>query len=61
MVMAIAMGLVFVLLLGEIDLAAGYAAGTSGAIMGVTLTEKGWALAARGRWPASSPACSSAS
>jgi D-xylose transport system permease protein len=44
MVMAIAMGLVFVLLLGEIDLAAGYTAGTSAAILGVTLTQKGWPL-----------------
>lgn len=51
MVMAIAMGLVFVLLLGEIDLAAGYTAGTSGAIMGVTLTQKGWA------WPLAVLAC----
>src|SRR3712207_4388616 len=43
----LAMGLVFVLLLGEIDLSAGFAAGTGAAIMGVTLTEHGWA------WPLS--------
>src|SRR3954451_2084019 len=41
------MGLVFVLLLGEIDLSAGFTAGTGAAILGVTLTEHGWA------WPAS--------
>jgi D-xylose transport system permease protein len=43
----LAMGLVFVLLLGEIDLSAGFAAGMGAAIMGTTLTEKGWA------WPLS--------
>jgi D-xylose transport system permease protein len=32
-------------LLGEIDLSAGFTAGTGAAILGVTLTEKGWA------WP----------
>lgn len=36
----VAMGLVFVLLLGEIDLSAGFAAGTSAAAMGVLLTQK---------------------
>ncbi len=41
-VIVIAMGLVFVLLLGEIDLSAGFAAGTSAAIMGITLTRHGW-------------------
>lgn len=51
MVIVIAMGLVFVLLLGEIDLAAGFTAGTSAAIMGVTLTQKGWA------WPLAAVAC----
>jgi D-xylose transport system permease protein len=40
----LAMGLVFVLLLGEIDLSAGFAAGTSGAILAVTLTTKQWPL-----------------
>jgi D-xylose transport system permease protein len=40
----LAMGLVFVLLLGEIDLSAGFAAGTSGAILAVTLTQKHWPL-----------------
>jgi D-xylose transport system permease protein len=46
-VMFIAMGLVFVLLLGEIDLGAGYTAGTSAAVMGVLLTNHGvsWPLA----------------
>ena len=42
MVMVLAMGLVFVLLLGEIDLSAGFAAGTCAAVLGVTLTMKGW-------------------
>ena len=35
------MGLVFVLLLGEIDLSAGFTAGTAGAVMGVVLTRQG--------------------
>jgi D-xylose transport system permease protein len=43
----LAMGLVFVLLLGEIDLSAGFAAGMGAAILAVTLTNKGWA------WPLS--------
>ena len=46
-IMVLAMGLVFVLLLGEIDLSAGFTAGTGAAILGVTLTEHGWA------WPLS--------
>jgi D-xylose transport system permease protein len=37
-VVFIAMGLVFVLLLGEIDLSAGYASGVCGAIMAILLT-----------------------
>jgi D-xylose transport system permease protein len=41
-VIVIAMGLVFVLLLGEIDLSAGYAAGTCGAVTGIVLTNHGW-------------------
>src|SRR5687768_3920946 len=41
------MGLVFVLLLGEIDLSAGFAAGMGAAILATTLTERGWA------WPLS--------
>jgi D-xylose transport system permease protein len=41
-VIVIAMGLVFVLLLGEIDLSAGFAAGTAAAILGVTLTQRNW-------------------
>ena len=36
------MGLVFVLLLGEIDLSAGYTAGVSGAVLGVPSTRHGW-------------------
>ena len=42
MIIVLAMGLVFVLLLGEIDLSAGFAAGTAAAVLGVTLTQKGW-------------------
>jgi D-xylose transport system permease protein len=41
-VIVIAMGLVFVLLLGEIDLSAGWTAGVAAAIMGVTATRQGW-------------------
>ncbi|MDP9241011.1 MAG: ABC transporter permease [Actinomycetota bacterium] len=41
-VIVIAMGLVFVLLLGEIDLSAGFTAGTSAAFMGIVLTRHGW-------------------
>ena len=36
------MGLVFVLLLGEIDLSAGYTAGTAAAVMGIFATQRGW-------------------
>jgi len=50
-VMFIAMGLVFVLLLGEIDLGAGYTAGTSAAVMAVLLTNHGVA------WPIAVLAC----
>ncbi|GAA4922752.1 ABC transporter permease [Actinoplanes utahensis] len=38
----IAMGLVFVLLLGEIDLSAGYAAGVCGAVLAILLTDFGY-------------------
>ena len=38
----IAMGMVFVLLLGEIDLSAGYTGGTAAAVMSLLLTEHGW-------------------
>jgi len=38
----IAMGLVFVLLLGEIDLSAGFASGVCAAVLAVTLTEHDW-------------------
>jgi len=41
----IAMGLVFVLLLGEIDLSAGYTAGTCAAVMSVLLTNHDWPTA----------------
>src|SRR3954468_12163018 len=41
-IMVLAMGLVFVLLLGEIDLSAGFAAGMGAAILGVTLTNHNW-------------------
>ena len=46
-VMVIAMGLVFVLLLGEIDLSAGYAAGTSASVLGLMMNNHGfpWPLA----------------
>jgi D-xylose transport system permease protein len=37
----IAMGLVFVLLLGEIDLSAGYTAGTAAAVVGIEVTRRG--------------------
>ena len=38
-VIVIAMGLVFVLLLGEIDLSAGFTAGVAGAVLGVVSTK----------------------
>ncbi|GIE86671.1 sugar ABC transporter permease [Actinoplanes regularis] len=38
----IAMGLIFILLLGEIDLSAGFGAGVCGAVMAILLTEKGY-------------------
>ena len=46
-VIVIAMGLIFVLLLGEIDLSAGFTAGTAAAAMGVVLTRQGqpWPVA----------------
>ncbi len=50
-VIVIAMGLVFVLLLGEIDLSAGYTAGTAAAVMGIVVTQHGWP------WWAAVPAC----
>src|SRR3954453_20601368 len=46
-IIVLAMGLVFVLLLGEIDLSAGFTAGMCAAILGVTLTDHGWV------WPLS--------
>jgi D-xylose transport system permease protein len=50
-VTVIAMGLVFVLLLGEIDLSAGWTAGVAAAIMGVAATRHGWS------WPLAVVAC----
>lgn len=46
-VIVIAMGLIFVLLLGEIDLSAGYASGVCGAILVIFMTKHGqpWFLA----------------
>ena len=44
-IIVLAMGLIFVLLLGEIDLSAGYTAGTAAAVLAVTLSS--WSLA----WP----------
>ena len=44
-IIVLAMGLIYVLLLGEIDLSAGFAAGTSAAVLAVTLTQKGLPLA----------------
>ncbi|CAN2178837.1 XylH ABC-type xylose transport system, permease component [Candidatus Nanopelagicaceae bacterium] len=41
-VIVIAMGLVFVLLLGEIDLSAGYASGVCGAVLVLLVTNQGW-------------------
>jgi D-xylose transport system permease protein len=41
-IMVIAMGLVFVLLLGEIDLSAGVTGGTAAPVLGVVMTEQGW-------------------
>ncbi|MEV8505385.1 ABC transporter permease [Actinoplanes sp. NPDC051475] len=41
-VIFIAMGLVFVLLLGEIDLSAGFASGVCGAVMAILLTKHDW-------------------
>ncbi|MFC5379732.1 sugar ABC transporter permease [Aquipuribacter nitratireducens] len=41
-VIFIAMGLVFVLLLGEIDLSAGFTAGTGAAVLAVLVTQQGW-------------------
>ncbi len=48
--MFIAMGLVFVLLLGEIDLSAGFTAGTAAAVVGVLATQRGqsWPVALGG-------------
>ena len=41
-VIFIAMGLVFVLLLGEIDLSAGFASGVCGATMAIMMIDHGW-------------------
>ena len=60
-IMVLAMGLVFVLLLGEIDLSAGFAAGMGAAILATTLTERGLGVAAVGARRAGRPAWPSAS
>jgi D-xylose transport system permease protein len=46
-VIVIAMGLIFVLLLGEIDLSAGYTAGVTGAVLVILITNEGqpWYIA----------------
>ena len=41
-IVVLSMGLVFVLLLGEIDLSAGYTGGTAAAVTGVVMTNHGW-------------------
>ncbi|MFC7497336.1 MULTISPECIES: sugar ABC transporter permease [unclassified Nocardioides] len=43
-VMVLAMGITFVLLLGEIDLSAGFTGGTAAAVLGITLTNNDWPL-----------------
>jgi len=43
-IIVLAMGLIYVLLLGEIDLSAGFAAGTAAAVLAVTLSQRGWPL-----------------
>jgi D-xylose transport system permease protein len=50
-VIVISMGLVFVLLLGEIDLSAGWTAGVSAGVMALLVTDHGWP------WPAGIVAC----
>ena len=44
-VIVIAMGLIFVLLLGDIDLSAGYSAGVSGAVLVILVTNHHWSWA----------------
>ena len=50
-VVVLAMGLVFVLLLGEIDLSAGFAGGTAACVLGIVMTRQGMP------WPISVAAC----
>ena len=50
-VMILSMGLIFVLLLGEIDLSAGFTAGTAAAVMAVVMTNHGWP------WPLGMAVC----
>jgi D-xylose transport system permease protein len=59
-IIVLAMGLVFVLLLGEIDLSAGFTAGMGAAILGVTMTTHGWnwILAILAALPPASPSAS---
>ena len=55
-VIVIAMGLVFVLLLGEIDLSAGYTAGVAGAMLGVVVHHGTTGRGGSACWSAWSPA-----
>ena len=50
-IIVLAMGLVFVLLLGEIDLSAGFTAGTAAAVLAVSIASWGvpWPVGARAR------------
>jgi len=41
-IVVLSMGLIFVLLLGEIDLSAGFTGGTAAAVMGIVMTRHGW-------------------
>ncbi|BEP16242.1 ABC transporter permease [Acidothermaceae bacterium B102] len=50
-VMILSMGLIFVLLLGEIDLSAGFTAGTAAAVMAVVMSNHGWP------WPLGMAVC----
>jgi D-xylose transport system permease protein len=50
-VMILSMGLIFVLLLGEIDLSAGFTAGTAAATMAIFMSHHGWS------WPLGMLAC----
>ena len=60
-VTVIAMGLVFVLLLGEIDLSAGFTSGVCAAVLAIAADRRTAAVVRGDRSPRSSPASSSAS